>query len=328
MEQSVTCPNCGNSVSTDATYCPHCGTHLAGSEGQPRRNARIAAAPEASSGRPFWRRRWVWLIGIALAIVVIAFFDSQNSPASSKSASTGESIATQPAAHATSYEIVQSEDVSHKAISAPLTSYTVAELQALPLDKKYSFKVVVPPTITQAQVKPTVEAIVKEVTSKNPDLDEASIFLYSDKQIVEGMYDVASAVWAPGGALGNVTARIASSNDRSSYRLKISVVPNLEASLKASHTPTTQFGLSDAKRREIYKAIVSAEDRGQANADKQIPIQAGATLDTINRNTDLARKLTAQYKQALQKKYGITEDVMNKIGVEGLTKNWPMPSLP
>lgn len=327
MEQQVTCPSCKNSFPADATFCPHCGKRLVPTDRESPIGLQGTVGQAGPGTRPLLRRRWFWIVVIAIAAVAIAVFNNQSSSSPSKATATPATpapMATQP----TTYEIVESKDISHKAITGPLSSYTVAQLQALPMDTKYSFKVVVPPTITQAQVKPTVDAMVKAVTTKNPDLDEATFLIYSSKEIVDGTYDVASAVWAPGGALGNVTPTIASTNDRSTYQTKIDIVPNLEASLKASHTPTTRFGLSDTTRREIYKAIVSAEDRGQAEADKQIPIEAGATLDTINQNTDLARKLTDQYKRELQKKYGITEDVVNQIGAEGLVKHWPMPPLP
>ena len=98
-----------------------------------------------------------------------------------------------------SYEIAVVEDQSHKALVKRLSDYTPQELASLPTDKKMLYRVVVSPRITQNQVKPLVEQIIRDITAGDRDVDEITLFLYSDREVVNGAYDVARATWAPWG---------------------------------------------------------------------------------------------------------------------------------
>lgn len=231
------------------------------------------------------------------------------------------------------YEIVESEDQSRKAITKRLSSYTYQELVKLPIDKRMEYRVVVSPTIKENQVRPTIEKIIADITSKDNDIDEISLFLYSDKELANGVYDVARATWAPGGRLGNITPEIARSNDRTDYKITIQIVRNLEQYLQQRAKSEQKFGFTEAKRRRIFKEIVAVEDKAQAEADRKYPI-SGRTVwglskselrSQIDKNIDLMRHLEKQYKKELSKKYGLIQEQLKKISLEGVVEMWPMP---
>lgn len=231
------------------------------------------------------------------------------------------------------YEIVESEDQSHKALVRKLSDYTYQELANLPVDKKMLYRVVVSSRIKENQVRPIVEKIIADITTKDSDIDEITLFLYSDKELVDGMYDVATATWAPYGSLGNVTPEIARSNNRTSYKISIRMKEKLEEYLQKRSKSEEKFGLTEVKRRRIYKEIVDAEDRAQAEADRQYPISGRTTWDLsrselrsrIDKNIELMRHLEEEYKNDLMKKYSLTREQLKEITFEGFEENWPMP---
>lgn len=256
---------------------------------------------------------------------------TSSTPASKHAQPAGQTTATQ--AEPVAYEIVESEDQSRKAITKRLSSYTYQELVKLPIDKRMEYRVVVSPTIKENQVRPTIEKIIADITSKDNDIDEISLFLYSDKELANGMYDVARATWAPGGRLGNITPEIARSNDRTDYKITIQIARNLEQYLQQRAKSEQKFGFTEAKRRRIFKEIVAVEDKAQAEADRKYPI-SGRTVwglskselrSQIDKNIDLMRHLEKQYKKELSKKYGLTQEQLKKISLEGVVERWPMP---
>lgn len=139
-------------------------------------------------------------------------------------AGAGKGTTEQPPQQNFFYEIIKVENQSNKAMgSRLLSSFTTQEIANLPTNKKMVYRIVVPPTIKESQVRPTVEKIISDITTKDNDIDEIGLFLYSDRKLINGAYDVARATWAPGGKLGNVTPEIAINNDRSSYQINVQI---------------------------------------------------------------------------------------------------------
>lgn len=227
---------------------------------------------------------------------------------------------------AVDYEIVESEDQSHKALGdRALSSYTTQEITNLPTDKKMAYRIVVSPEIKENQVKPTIEKIISDITSKDSDIDEISLLLYSDKELANGMYDVAMATWAPNGKLGNITPEIARSNNRNNYKITIQIKENLEEYLQKRGESEDKFGFTEEERRQIFKEIVAAEDRATNEADAKYPLdKAGITMDDIKKNGGLSNELMEKYKEQVRKKHGITEDQETEIVVEAFQESWPM----
>lgn len=226
------------------------------------------------------------------------------------------------------YEIVETEDQSHKALgNRSLSSYTTQEITNLPTDKKMAYRVVVLPEIKENQVKPTIEKIISDITSKDSDIDEISLLLYSDKELANSMYDVAMATWAPNGKLGNITPEIARNNNRNNYKITIQIKENLEEYLQKRGESEDKFGFSEEQRRGIFKEIVAAEDKARIEADKIYPVDISDPnykQENIMKNIDKNRELMDKYKAEVRNKYGITEDIETKIVVEAFAESWPM----
>ena len=92
--------------------------------------------------------------------------------------------------------------------------------------------------------------------------------------------------------------------------------------------PKEKFGLSEAKRREIYKEMIRNEDSAQAEADAKFPLDGltGSKFkNEADKNVELFQKLNAKYQRQLAQKYGLSTKQLMEIGVEGITKEWPMP---
>jgi hypothetical protein len=233
------------------------------------------------------------------------------------------------------YEVIAAEDQSRKALVKRLSDYTYQELASLPIDKKVLYRVVVSPQIKENQVRPVVEKIIADITAEDSDIDELTVFLFSDRELANGPYDVGAATWAPHGALGNVTPEIARNNNRDSYRTSIQVKENLEEYLQKRSRAEERLGLTEGKRRQIFKEIVAAEDKAQAEADRRYPVSGSITwnmtksqlLSQMDRNTQLMRALEEKYKNDLTRKYGLTREQLKEITHEGIAENWPMPAM-
>lgn len=224
-----------------------------------------------------------------------------------------------PAVALPAFRIVSTDDVSHKALDGPLSSYSSGQLQALPLDKSVVYRVVVPPTIQEVQVRPLLTQIVSQVTTQDADIDEVSVLLYSDEALIGEAYDVGHATWEP--ELGTVTPRIALTNAREGYKLTIDVPSGLDEYLKRRAGNETKFGLTEAQRRQIFKKAVAAEDRAHAEADRAYPLDVPDP--NFRENNETYEALVKQYYAGVREPYGLTEDQLSQIEGEGGAKRWP-----
>lgn len=81
--------------------------------------------------------------------------------------------------------------------------------------------------------------------------------------------------------------------------------------------PEEEKALSEVERRQIFKEIVLAEDKGTKEAELRFP-------DDIMNQIDLERELQDKYKEELAKKHKLTMDQLKAIALEGVEKQWPM----
>ena len=220
------------------------------------------------------------------------------------------------------YEIIDVEDASHKALEKALSAYSLAELDALPLNKKMIYRVVAA-DVTEDSIRPTIEQIIDDLTGRNQDIDEITVFLYSDAALAFGAYDLGTATWAPGGELGNITPRIAETNDRSPYQTTVKIRDGLDSYLAQRGLSETKFGMTEEERRALFKEIVAAEDRGQAEAD-EVFSSLSFDLDTMTKNAEMASELQEQYRAEVRAKYGITGEIQSKINMEAFNEGWPL----
>lgn len=89
--------------------------------------------------------------------------------------------------------------------------------------------------------------------------------------------------------------------------------------------PVSRFGLSESKRKEVWRGIVLAEDRATKKAEQRYPIKPGDGMPQIERQIDLQRSLQKQYKEVLAKRHGLTRQQLDEIMIEGVKKDWPIP---
>jgi hypothetical protein len=221
-------------------------------------------------------------------------------------------------AKAASYEIVKTEDLSSKNYGKLSPEY---DLSKAPKKRKIQYHIALGLDITREQIEPTTNAIIRDITEKNPELDEAILELYSEKGLAKGgaSGDVASSTWAPNGELGNVTPEIARSNDRSKYDIKIEQKQeNLSEYLNQKEKTEKKFGLTEDKRKEIYKAIIKAGDRAIDEADKKYSVGS-------RKHSKATDRLAKKYKSRVYDEYGITKSQADKIINEALEENWATP---
>jgi len=72
---------------------------------------------------------------------------------------------------------------------------------------------------------------------------------------------------------------------------------------------------SEQTRKAVFKAVVKAEDKAQAEADKKYPTE-------IFKNIDYSRILNDRYKLAVMNSYHLQPPIYYKIIVEGVKKKW------
>ena len=84
-----------------------------------------------------------------------------------------------------------------EAVGKSTVDYEIVETKFIGTqsNNRMMYKIVVNPTITREQVKPTAGKIIKAITSKDKDIDEITLFFYSDRSVIDEAYDIASVDW-------------------------------------------------------------------------------------------------------------------------------------
>lgn len=87
--------------------------------------------------------------------------------------------------------------------------------------------------------------------------------------------------------------------------------------LAALSAPSEErFGLSEEMRRQVFREITAAEDRATREAMSRVPDSQ------IMKQIDLERELSSKYKLEVARKYGLSEEQLLKVTVEGVTNGW------
>lgn len=97
--------------------------------------------------------------------------------------------------------------------------------------------------------------------------------------------------------------------------------------------PEEKFGLSEAKRKQIWYEIVKAEDRTTTEAEQKYPLSdplkpgysQSIARKQLEKQAELQDILNEKYENELAKKYGLTRKQLDEIAVEGLIKDWSFP---
>jgi hypothetical protein len=114
---------------------------------------------------------------------------------------------------------------------------------------------------------------------------------------------------------------------RADTQVKVELISQLDAK------PEVKQGLPEPKRKEIFRAIVAAEDRADADAQRMYPLpeplkpgySKAKVRAQVMKQAKALNTLTEKYKAGVAKRYSITEKQLLDISVEAIEKNWPMP---
>lgn len=215
----------------------------------------------------------------------------------------------------------------------PYQVVSTEDIGGLAWSKRLDVRVLVPDSIKRQQVEPTVKTVLDQVRSGDPDVDEINLLVYSHRELIDGAYDVARAVWAPGGEFGNISPEAARSNERDGYETKIQVKDNLEEYLAQRGQKETKGGLTEEERRKIFRELVKAEDRATRKANQKYPIDMNCVSPeqakaNVEPNGEMATRLTEKFTREVREKYGISEETADEITAEAFQENWPMPEMP
>lgn len=130
-----------------------------------------------------------------------------------------------------------------------------------PINKRFAFKYLVSNKITREQIEPLLTKLIEKIISEDYDIDDLTIWLYSDKDLISGSYDVAMATYSP--SKGGVTKEIALSNDKTSYVANFLIADNFEERLKNESEKKVSSGLSYDLRKNIYKELANTETKAR-----------------------------------------------------------------
>lgn len=84
--------------------------------------------------------------------------------------------------------------------------------------------------------------------------------------------------------------------------------------------PEERFGLSEEKRKEIWKELILIEDRAMEEALKRYPKE-------LEKQIEMERRLIDEHKNRLAEENGLTQEEIKRISIEGLEKDWPFPRM-
>ncbi len=118
------------------------------------------------------------------------------------------------------YILMEMEDLTRRPIYFKINEDAYQNV----MNKKYLFRAFINSTnIKEKNILPTAKRIISDLTKYNPDADEITLWFYSDSLNVKEYYDIAQVIYAPKGALGNVTVEIAKQNIKDNYQYIVEV---------------------------------------------------------------------------------------------------------
>lgn len=205
------------------------------------------------------------------------------------------------------YYLIKREDISIK---------TSMDANAV-TNKRFTYKYLVPKTITKTQIPILLTKLIENIVQKDNDIDDVTVWLYSDKNLIDGSYDVAMATFKPSN--GEVTNEIASNNDKSSYVANFEIANNFGEGLVSESNNTVVSGLSFDLRKKIYKELANTETRAREKLDKIYPYTANFDADNYANKLD---ELTKKYEKEISKKYKINAETVKRIYEEGDKNEW------
>jgi hypothetical protein len=74
--------------------------------------------------------------------------------------------------------------------------------------------------------------------------------------------------------------------------------------------------------RAVFKALLDAEDKATAEADKRYPVIIGSTEKDIHKNLDFQSILDDKYKLEVFNRFNLQPPLYGKLTLEGAQKKW------
>ncbi|MBU1809060.1 MAG: hypothetical protein KJ661_05835 [Candidatus Omnitrophica bacterium] len=102
---------------------------------------------------------------------------------------------------------------------------------------------------------------------------------------------------------------------------------------KIGAQPIEKFGLSQAKRQEIWTELVRAEDMAYAEAENAYPVPEAwkpsysleLARQQMEKQATLQEEFYGKYKAEIMAKYGLTQEQEADISYEAYEKDWAFP---
>jgi hypothetical protein len=180
------------------------------------------------------------------------------------------------------------------------------ELSETPGKTQVLQELLVSPEIAESDLRSLLSARLEEANRRGG-------FRYHDRPTVVGIYAYSSKADAASG-VGQWVGML--SKTPSSVRPDI----RISSSVGNLSPDEERFGLSELQRRDVFKQIVLAEDRGQAEAERRHPTN-------LDQQYKLDEVLSRAYKDDLAKQFELTPSQLNDIASEAFVENWPLPPL-
>lgn len=205
------------------------------------------------------------------------------------------------------YSLIKKEDISIRTSMDANSS----------INKRFTFKYLVSKKITREQIEPLLTKLIENIISEDNDIDDITVWLYSDRDLIEGSYDVAMATFSP--SKGDVTKEIALSNNRESYAANFIIADNFEEHLNGKSEKVVDSGLSYDLRKQIYQELSKIDEKARAKADKIYPYNNNFDIQKYGNKLD---EITKKYELEISKKYKIDAKMIEIISEEGFNKGW------
>ena len=269
---------------------------------------------------------WIVIIVILVAVIVLARAGIiRGRPA----ALATSSKATQPGPPATSSKVGSTTSAPEPTVSAQtkpearMPTYNVVDRDTYdaPIKTQIVLHAVVSSTLTELDLKQILQKLYDEANATRGfkyhggKPTHVFIYLYTSRD----HYKSGMGQWIA------MLSKIGE-NSRVDTQVKTELISQLDAK------PEVKDGLPESKRKEIFRAIVTAENRADADAQRMYPLpdplkpgysQAKAS-EQLMKYVEAEDALNTKYKAELAKRYGITEEQLWDISGEAIKKNWPM----
>jgi len=214
-------------------------------------------------------------------------------------------------------ELALSPRVEQEKVAMPEYSVLNEDVYDIPLKTQVELNILVSGEISGTGLKALLEKLYSSTKAKKG-------FKYHDSPTNIYIYAFTSKEGAESG-MGQWIAMLQESPG--DLRPRISINKRQIARLSAE--PEERFGLSEAKRIEIWKEYVLAEDEAWQKAEEKYSFHPGLSQSQFRKQAEklmeFRQQLEKQYKAELAKKHGLTLDQLKEIADEGVTKDWPFP---